>query len=385
MGDHNALLNSAKQSISEAIELDNKGEYEKAYSKYQRALEQFIVALRYEKNPASKQVLERKVTEYMDRAEMLKKAIKEGTNKRKAAVETSGGSTSSSENDKLRGALEGAIITEKPDVKWSDVAGLEAAKEALKEAVILPARFPQLFTGKRRPWKGILLYGPPGTGKSYLAKAVATEADSVFFAVSSADLVSKWQGESERLVRSLFSMARESAPAIIFIDEVDSLCGTRGEGENESSRRIKTEFLVQMQGVGHKHDGILVLGATNLPWALDPAMRRRFEKRIYIPLPEAHARTIIFKLNVGDTPNELSEYDYKKLGEQSDGFSGSDVAVVVREALMLPLRECQSAKFFREDANGFYFPVTEYPPCPFCPMKLSNEPCPVSKVCNMFQ
>mmetsp|Transcript_28767 Transcript_28767/g.35345 ORF Transcript_28767/g.35345 Transcript_28767/m.35345 type:complete len:190 (+) Transcript_28767:1080-1649(+) len=146
MGDHNALLNSAKQSISEAIELDNKGEYEKAYSKYQRALEQFIVALRYEKNPASKQVLERKVTEYMDRAEMLKKAIKEGTNKRKAAVETSGGSTSSSENDKLRGALEGAIITEKPDVKWSDVAGLEAAKEALKEAVILPARFPQVLS-----------------------------------------------------------------------------------------------------------------------------------------------------------------------------------------------------------------------------------------------
>ena len=126
-----------------------------------------------------------------------------------------------------------------------------------------------------------MLYGPPGTGKSYLAKAVATEADSMFYSVSSSDLVSKWQGESERLVRSLFEMARENKPAIIFIDEIDSLCGARGEGENDSARRIKTEFLVQMQGVGKTHDGILVLGATNTPWSLDPAMRRRFEKRIW--------------------------------------------------------------------------------------------------------
>ncbi|KAL7533929.1 hypothetical protein ACHAXR_005531, partial [Thalassiosira sp. AJA248-18] len=133
------------------------------------------------------------------------------------------------EKQKLREGLSEAIVTEKPKVKWDDVAGLAHAKESLKETVILPTRFPQLFTGKRRPFKGILLYGPPGTGKSYLAKAVATEADSTFFSVSSADLVSKWQGESERLVRNLFEMARESpgSKAIIFIDEVDSLCGSR--------------------------------------------------------------------------------------------------------------------------------------------------------------
>ena len=246
----------------------------------------------------------------------------------------------------------------------------------------MPTLFPQLFTGKRKPFKGILLYGPPGTGKSYLAKAVATEADSTFFSVSSADLISKWQGESERLVRNLFEMARESGRAIIFIDEVDSLCGSRSEGESDSLRRVKTEFLVQMDGVGSTDGQVLVLGATNIPWELDAAIRRRFEKRVYIPLPEADARTFMVKLHLGDTPNDLTESDFEQLGRITEGASGSDIKVLVKEALMQPLRRCQQAKQFYVDKEGYYHPCETYPNCAKCPMKLSTDKSSKDYVCK---
>jgi vacuolar protein-sorting-associated protein 4 len=150
---------------------------------------------------------------------------------------------------------------------------------------------------------------------------VATEANnSTFISISSSDLVSKWLGESEKLVRSLFEMARSHKPSIVFIDEIDSLCSSRSDNESESARRIKTEFLVQMQGVGSNNDGILVLGATNIPWVLDAAIRRRFEKRIYIPLPEEHARLTMFKLHLGNTPHSLTEADLKLLAAKTDGY-----------------------------------------------------------------
>ncbi len=152
-----------------------------------------------------------------------------------------------------------------------------------------------------------------------MAKACATEAQGTFYSLSASNIVSKWMGESERLVSSLFSMARKTKPSVIFIDEIDSMLSARSEGDNEASRRIKTEFLVQMQGVGKDDDGILVLGATNIPWDLDPAVRRRFQKKIYIPLPDEEARHVMFRLNLGDTPHNISEDDIKDLAALTDG------------------------------------------------------------------
>ena len=356
------FLGRAIDTVKKAIEMDNAGNYDQAYQQYYSALELFMLALKWEKNAKSKEMIRSKAGEYMERAEKLKAHIHAQDSKKPAAMGSNGkptngagkgdGGDKEGEEDadqkKLRGQLTGAILTDKPNVKWEDVAGLEGAKEALKEAVILPIKFPHLFQGKRQPWKGILLYGPPGTGKSYLAKAVATEANSTFFSVSSSDLVSKWMGESERLVKQLFNMARENKPAIIFIDEVDALCGPRGEGESEASRRIKTELLVQMDGVGKDSKGVLILGATNIPWQLDAAIRRRFQRRVHISLPDTPARMRMFELAVGDTKCELSQADYKQLAAMSDGYSGSDISIAVQDALMQPVRKIQMATHYKK-------------------------------------
>ncbi|KAF4388782.1 hypothetical protein G4B88_019059 [Cannabis sativa] len=362
----------AIEYVKQAVQEDNAGNYAKAFPLYMNALEYFRTHLKYEKNPKIKEAITQKFTEYLRRAEEIRAVLDDGgpgpASNGDAAVATrpktkpkdgsgEGGDGEDPEQAKLRAGLNSAIIREKPNVKWNDVAGLESAKQALQEAVILPVKFPQFFTGKRRPWRAFLLYGPPGTGKSYLAKAVATEADSTFYSVSSSDLVSKWMGESEKLVSNLFQMARDSAPSIIFVDEIDSLCGQRGEGnESEASRRIKTELLVQMQGVGTTDQKVLVLAATNTPYALDQAIRRRFDKRIYIPLPDAKARQHMFKVHLGDTPHNLTESDFESLGRKTEGFSGSDVAVCVKDVLFEPVRKTQDAMFFVKNSDGMWVP-----------------------------
>lgn len=365
-----STLQKAIDHVTKATAEDKAGNYQEALRLYQHGVDYFLHAIKYEaQGEKSKESIRAKCLSYLERAEQIKTHLENGGPK-KAKASADGSSHKKSNKDKkgkdddddddesddespddkkLREQLEGVIVMEKPNIKWSDVAGLHVAKESLKEAVILPTKFPHLFQGKRKPWRGILLYGPPGTGKSYLAKAVATEAgNSTFISASASDLLSKWLGESEKLVKGLFEMARKNKPTIIFLDEVDSLCSARGEGESESARRIKTEFLVQMQGVGNDMDGILVLGATNIPWGLDSAIRRRFEKRIYIPLPEAEARTVMFKLNLGQTPNVITEQQFHELGGLAEGYSGADVAIVVRDALMQPVRKVQQATHFKQ-------------------------------------
>lgn len=151
-----------------------------------------------------------------------------------------------------------------------------------------------------------------------------------------------------RLVKQLFNMARDNRPSIIFIDEVDALCGPRGEGESEASRRIKTELLVQMDGVGRDSKGVLILGATNIPWQLDAAIRRRFQRRVHISLPDLPGRMKMFEMSVGNTPCELRPADFRTLGQMSEGYSGSDITIAVQDALMQPVRKIQTATHYKK-------------------------------------
>ncbi|KAL6333460.1 hypothetical protein AAG906_028645 [Vitis piasezkii] len=231
------------------------------------------------------------------------------------------------------------IIRGSPDVKWDSIKGLENAKRLLKEAVVMPIKYPKYFTGLLSPWKGILLFGPPGTGKTMLAKAVATECKTTFFNISASSVVSKWRGDSEKLVKVLFELARHHAPSTIFLDEIDALISQRGEGrsEHEASRRLKTELLVQMDGLTKTDELVFVLAATNLPWELDAAMLRRLEKRILVPLPEPEARRAMFEELLPSVPGE-EKLPYDLMVERTEGYSGSDIRLLCKEAAMQPLR-----------------------------------------------
>ncbi|NXT36866.1 KATL2 protein, partial [Pelecanoides urinatrix] len=239
------------------------------------------------------------------------------------------------------------IYLHNPNVKWDDIIGLDAAKRLVKEAVVYPIRYPQLFTGILSPWKGLLLYGPPGTGKTLLAKAVATECKTTFFNISASTIVSKWRGDSEKLVRVLFELARYHAPSTIFLDELESVMSQRGTasgGEHEGSRRMKTELLVQMDGLARSDDLVFVLAASNLPWELDSAMLRRLEKRILVDLPSKEARRVMIQHWLPPLSNsggvELrTDLDYSLLGQETDGYSGSDIKLVCKEAAMRPVRK----------------------------------------------
>ena len=233
------------------------------------------------------------------------------------------------------------IIQRDLRIDFSDIAALDNAKRLLNEAIVLPILMPEFFTGIREPWKGVLLFGPPGTGKTLLAKAVAGINSSVFFSCSASSLISKFRGESEKLVRCLFEAARVMTPSIVFLDEVDALVSARGgEGEHEASRRLKTEFFAQMDGVvsTNGEGNVMVLCTTNCPWDLDEAMRRRLEKRIYIPLPDMLARVDLFSICLKDIP-VADDVEVGTLATLTEGYSGADVHLVCREASMIPMRK----------------------------------------------
>uniref|UniRef100_A0A8C4IV06 Fidgetin-like protein 1 n=1 Tax=Dicentrarchus labrax TaxID=13489 RepID=A0A8C4IV06_DICLA len=243
-------------------------------------------------------------------------------------------------DSKLANLIINEIVDSGASVSFEDVAGQELAKQALQEIVILPALRPELFTGLRAPARGLLLFGPPGNGKTMLAKAVAAESNATFFNISAASLTSKYVGEGEKLVRALFAVARELQPSVIFIDEVDSLLCERREGEHDASRRLKTEFLIEFDGVqSGGDDRVLVMGATNRPQELDDAALRRFAKRVYVALPDDETRFTLLKKLLEKQGSPLSKNELSSLAKKTAGYSGSDLTSLAKDAALGPIRE----------------------------------------------
>jgi len=244
------------------------------------------------------------------------------------------------DNSKFMKIVMSEMIEEAVQCRFGDIAGQELAKQALQETVILPSLRPELFTGLRTPTRGLLLFGPPGNGKTMLARAVASESDRAFFNISASSLTSKFVGEGEKLVRSLFTAARQCQPSIIFIDEIDSLLCERSESEHEASRRLKTEFLLEFDGLrGTANDKILVMGATNRPQDLDDAVLRRFSKRIYVKLPGKTDRVEILLKLLKQQYNDLSIHEVHQVAQLTAGFSGSDLTSLAKDAAYGPIRE----------------------------------------------
>jgi len=238
------------------------------------------------------------------------------------------------------------VFIENPDVKWDEVGGLAEVKRELMEAVEWPMKYPELYEklGHKMP-RGILLHGPSGTGKTLMAKAVATQSEANFVSVRGPELLSKWVGESERGIREIFKRARQSAPCVIFFDEIDSIAPIRGAGgETVVTERVVSQLLTELDGMENMH-GVVVLAATNRADMIDPALLRpgRFDKIIQIPLPDKESRKSILEINCKDIPiadpKGPDKIDYEKLAEMTDGLSGADVAAIANTAVSLVVHE----------------------------------------------
>jgi len=328
MSAYQELEKNATNYALEAVRLDKQGSRGMAITMYQKSIENLLHLVQLYPEYDLNKVYVQKAVAYQERIKAIQGTI--GVPSEQPHTEARNGGRKEDETKKSedgKSSYEELLGTEKLNVKWAEVVGLDHAKKAVKEAIIYPVQRPDLFP---LGWpRGILLFGPPGCGKTLLAAAVATEIDATFVSIDAASIMSKWLGEAEQNVARLFGQVRKSSlegkPAIVFVDELDSLMG-KHTNEVGGEIRVRNQFLKEMDGIVDKGKNlhVYVIGATNKPWDLDWAFIRRFQKRILVPLPDRHTRLMMFKLYTASlqlAPNvELQE-----LARLSEGFSGSDI------------------------------------------------------------
>ncbi|MCE4607793.1 MAG: ATP-binding protein [Caldisphaeraceae archaeon] len=325
----------ARKKIQEALEAERNRDYGEAVDKYKKAIEALEEIVRNYPDHTMVRLYRKTINELKIRLKYIEgkasQAIGEGLPD-EIRVEV---------NEESLETLPDFVLKEKPVVTFDDIAGLEEAKKAIKESILYPVKRPDLFP---LGWpRGILLYGPPGTGKTMLAAAVTNEINGEFIYLDATNIMSKWLGEAEKNVKKVFDYARSKAskgnPVIIFIDELDAMLGVFSN-EVGGEVRVRNQFLKEMDGLQDKSKilHVYVIGATNKPWALDGPFIRRFQKRIYVPLPSRDARIkmlelLTSKINIGN------DIDFEKIADMLEGYSGSDIRDIVQNAYMRVVRE----------------------------------------------
>jgi transitional endoplasmic reticulum ATPase len=319
--ENSIFLRKTEEYLSKAIEKEKKKEYSGAATYYLMAAKALLEVAKESTGELKRQRIE-KADRLMEKAKNLPKAI----------------------DEKIHEGEEGIHLLQKPTITFNEVAGLTKIKEKIKDLVITPFSHPELAKKwKVRTGGGVLLYGPPGTGKTLIAKAVAGELDADFYYIKASDIMSKWVGQSEKKVAELFSKARGSTKAVVFIDEIDALLPKRTPQSSTVMARVVPQFLAEMDGIDSKNENILLMAATNVPWNLDEAVLRpgRFDFKFYVSLPDFEARRKIIELNL-DVPIE-DDFDFDRISERTEGYSGADIRLVCDEA---------KREMFRRDIKG---------------------------------
>ena len=334
MSASNELEKAATAYALDAVRLDKQGQKGRAITLYQKAIESLLQLVQLYPEYGLNKVYVQRAIAYQERIKALQGAVSSHEMNEAANNDNEGGGGATMEGTDGNGKNEELVVTEKPNISWGEVVGLDTAKKAVKEAIVYPVQRPDLFP---LGWpRGILLFGPPGCGKTLLAAAVATEIDANFYSIDAASIMSKWLGEAEQNVSKLFGTARKSAiegkPAIVFVDELDSLMGAH-TNEVGGEIRVRNQFLKEMDGIVDKGKNlhVYVIGATNKPWDLDWAFIRRFQKRILVPLADHATRLSMLKL-YSSTLAIDTDVDLSELARLAEGFSGSDIRDVCQSA-----------------------------------------------------